>query len=89
MREILSKTTTVTEILAVEKEIERVRGNIESLQGQINYLDRTIDMSIVRVQLIKAAHWLTSLGMDWKEVLETAIRSFFLVIRGWSFWQFP
>ncbi len=39
-------------------------------------------MSIVRVQLIKATHWLTSPGMDWREVLETAIRSFFFVIRG-------
>lgn len=82
LQEILSKTITVTEILAVEKEIERVRGNIESLQGQINYLDRNIEMSIVRVQLVKAVHWLISPGMDWKEVLETAIRSFFFVVRG-------
>ncbi|MFH0848224.1 MAG: DUF4349 domain-containing protein [archaeon] len=82
LRELLSRTTTITEILAVEKELERIRGQIESLQGQKQYLERNTEMSLIRVQLTKTAPWFTLLGLDWGETLETAFRTFFVMLRG-------
>jgi predicted nuclease with TOPRIM domain len=49
--ELLAKTKTVDEILRVEQELARVRGEVESLQGQINYLDRNVAMSLITVSL--------------------------------------
>ncbi len=51
--EILKKADNVSDILAVQKELTDVRGAIESLQGRIQYLDRTSDMSLIQVTLTK------------------------------------
>jgi copper chaperone CopZ len=49
--EVLNMTTTVEEILSVEKELERVRGEIDSLTGRLNYLDDKIDFSTINVRV--------------------------------------
>lgn len=82
LKELLSKATTITEVLAVEKELERVRGYIDSLWGQMQYLERNVEMSLIRIQLAKAMPWFTPPGMDWGNTLETAIRVLFFTIRG-------
>jgi hypothetical protein len=82
LRELLAKATAVTEILAVEKELERVRGQIESLQGQVNYLERSVEMSSITIQLTRMIPWFTPPGIDWGETLETAIRALFVLTRG-------
>jgi hypothetical protein len=51
--DILKKADNVKDILAVQQELTTVRGNIESLQGRIQYLDRTSDMSLISVTLVK------------------------------------
>jgi hypothetical protein len=82
LHEILDMAKTVDEILNVEKELERVRGEIESLQGQINYLERSVAMSVITVRLIEPLPPFTPPGMDWGETFETALRGFFTVVRG-------
>jgi hypothetical protein len=82
LREILTMATTVDEILKVENELARVRGDIESLQGQINYLERNVEMSVISVNLIEPAPPFTPPGMNWGETFETAIMGFFIVLRG-------
>lgn len=52
--DILKKADNVKDILAVQQELTTVRGNIESLQGRIQYLDRTSDMSMIQVSLVKS-----------------------------------
>ncbi|MGA2159926.1 MAG: DUF4349 domain-containing protein [Dehalococcoidia bacterium] len=52
--DILKKADNVKDILAVQQELTTVRGNIESLQGRIQYLDRTSDMSMIQVTLVKS-----------------------------------
>jgi len=81
-REILAVAKTVEEILRVESELARVRGEIESLQGQINYLEGNVAMSLISVMLTEPAPPFTPPGMDWGEVLQTAIVGFFTVLRG-------
>jgi len=52
--ELLKKAEKVEDILAVQRELSNVRGNIERLKGRIQYLDRTSDMSLIEVTLNKA-----------------------------------
>jgi len=82
LHEILAMAKTVDEIIRVEKELERVRGAIESLQGQINYLERSVAMSVITVRLTEPPPPFTPPGMNWKETFETALKGLFAVIRG-------
>lgn len=49
--EILNVATTVEEILQIENALANVRGTIESLTGQIQYLDSQTDFSTITVNL--------------------------------------
>jgi len=82
LNEILGMAKTVDEVLNVERELERVRGEIESLQGQINYLERNVAMSVITVGLKEPLPPFTPPGMDWGETFETALRASFAVVRG-------
>jgi len=82
LNEILGMAQTVDEVLNVERELERVRGEIESLQGQINYLERSVAMSVITVGLKEPLPPFTPPGMDWGETFESALRGFFAVVRG-------
>ena len=48
---ILGKATTVTDILAVQKELSNTRQNIEVTKGQIQYLQQTSSTSLISVTL--------------------------------------
>jgi len=80
--DLLNRTATVEEILKVEQELARIRGEIDSLQGQLNYLERNVTMSIITVSLREPPSPFTPPGMDWGETFETAIRGLFAVISG-------
>ena len=82
LHEILGMARTVDEVLKVEKELERVRGQIESLRGQLNYLERNVAMSLITVRIIEPLPPFTPPGMDWGEVIKTALRGLFTVLRG-------
>jgi hypothetical protein len=82
LRHILNMTETVDEVLQVERELERVRGDIESLQGQVNYIERNEEMSLISIDLTEPPPPFTVPGMDWKETFETALTGLFVVVRG-------
>ncbi|MEM2901877.1 MAG: DUF4349 domain-containing protein [Candidatus Bathyarchaeia archaeon] len=82
LHEVLDMAKTVEEILEVERELARVRGEIESLQGQINYLERSVAMSLITVSLREPPPPFTPPGVDWGETFEIALTGFFAVIRG-------
>ena len=48
---LLDRTSTVIEVLAIERELTRVRLDIERLQGQVNFLERRIDLATITVSL--------------------------------------
>ena len=48
---LLQRTQNVTEILTIERELTRVRSDIERLQGQLNLLDRRVSLATIRVFL--------------------------------------
>lgn len=51
--EILKKAEKVEDILAVQRELSNVRGEIEQLKGRIQYIERTSDMALINVNLQK------------------------------------
>ena len=48
---LLGRTTTVSEVLTIERELTRVRSNIERFQAQLNFLERRIDLATITVSL--------------------------------------
>ena len=51
--ELLKKAEKVEDILAIQRELSNVRGEIEQLKGRIQYIDRTSDMALIDVNLQK------------------------------------
>ncbi len=49
--DIMEMGTTVESVLKVEKELERVRGSIESIKGRMNYLESRVELATVTVYL--------------------------------------
>lgn len=71
--ELLKKAEKVEDILAVQRELSNVRGQIERVKGRIQYLERTSDMAIIEVNLQRTQ----PLGQPgWKalETFKSAIR---------------
>jgi len=51
--ELLKKAEKVEDMLAVQRELSNVRGQIERVKGRIQYLERTSDMALIEVNLQK------------------------------------
>lgn len=49
---LLERANTVTEVLTIERELSRVRSDIERFQGQLNFLERRVDLATINVSLI-------------------------------------
>ncbi len=47
--ELLKKATAITDLLEIERNLNQVRTEIESLQGQFNYLSKQVDLSTINV----------------------------------------
>ena len=48
---LLSEASDVEEIMSVEKELMRLRGDIDSLEGRINYLNKTTDNAVLNIHI--------------------------------------
>jgi hypothetical protein len=60
LQELLSEATTVKDTLAIEKELTRVRLEIEQLEGKIRYLQNQTTFSMITIR--------------WRELRQTATR---------------
>lgn len=52
--DLMKKAVTIKDILDVQRELSNVRGNIERVKGRIQYLERTSDMSLINITLMKS-----------------------------------
>ena len=52
-REILSKANQVKDILEIERNLNEVRTDIETMEGQFNYLSKQIKFSLLQVQFFE------------------------------------
>lgn len=80
LTEILKMAITVKDVLEIEKELERVRGDIESLTGQINYLNQSIEMSTIKVNVNEPAPFFEEWGIT--TAFKDAINGFMNTISG-------
>jgi hypothetical protein len=48
---LLKRAQQVSEILTIERELTRVRSEIERLQGQLNFLERRVELATISVSL--------------------------------------
>lgn len=81
LQEILSFANNVDDILKVENELARVRGEIESLTGRINYLEKNVALSTIMVTFTKPAE--TPLPeLDWTEPFKTGLAFLYSTVRG-------
>lgn len=51
IRELLEKATDIENILQIEKELTRIRGDLESMQGEFKYLRERVTFSSIDVHL--------------------------------------
>ena len=49
---LLDKANQVSEILSIERELSRIRSDIERYQGQLNFLERRVELSTITVSLL-------------------------------------
>ena len=49
--DLLDRATDVEDVIAIERELSRVRTDIERLQGQLNFLERRVSLSTLTVSL--------------------------------------
>ena len=87
--DILQKAKTVKEILEVEREINKLREEIESTEGKFKYLSNQVSYATLNIQFYESVGVDSSFGNDIGESLKNGldyIRSFFLTVL--SLWPF-
>ena len=78
LRQLFAKANKVTDMLAIEQELTRVQGEIESMQAQISYLERQAAMATVTIELTEPTPIVSPSGTDWgvRAALTNAVRAF-------------
>jgi hypothetical protein len=65
LREFFDAAKNVNEMLAIEQELSRVRGEIESLDAQVEYLERQAAMATVTIELTEPKPVVRPDGESW------------------------
>ncbi len=81
LAEILKNATTVKDVLEVERELERVRGEIERLTGRLNYLNQSVEMSTISVSASEPAP-IGGQGWGITDALSEAVTGFIDSVNG-------
>jgi len=81
---IMDQSRNVTETLNVAQHLSRVRGQIEQMQGQLQYLSRQVDMSTITVSLTAEAD-IEIFGITWRPlfVIKQAFRDMLTGLTGY------
>ncbi|MDO8880719.1 MAG: DUF4349 domain-containing protein [Coriobacteriia bacterium] len=76
LREFFDAATKVEEMLSIERELARVRGDIESLDAQVTYLERQAAMATVTIELTEPQPIVRPDGDTWgfSEAITSGIR---------------
>ncbi len=82
--EILSMCATVEDVLKVESELKRIRGEIEGITGKIKYLENRVELATITVLLSKSVGELV-MGLpqvDWWAPVNSGLQALFTIIQG-------
>jgi hypothetical protein len=78
--EIFERAETVEDILKVEEQLGRVRGQIESLTGRLRFLENRVSLSTVSVELFEPEPITTSFGL--RDSVRTSLEAFIATTSG-------
>ncbi|MFA5843420.1 MAG: DUF4349 domain-containing protein [Coriobacteriia bacterium] len=65
LRALFARATTVRDTLAVESELARVQGEVESMAAQVTFLERQAAMATVSIELAEPEPVVRPSGTDW------------------------
>lgn len=65
LRSFFSRAVKVSDLLAIESELARVRGEIESMQAQVDYLERQVARATLTVTMTEPGPVIQPSGADW------------------------
>jgi hypothetical protein len=80
---LLDEAEDVEDVLAVEKELNRVRQEIESLQGRLDYYDNKVSMSTINLHISQPERAVSpgwNLGNSFKQAVKAFLNSINLII---------
>lgn len=87
--ELLKKTNSVTEILAVEKQIGELRSDIESIEGRLKYLENKVSLSTLTISFYQKVSEETAFANKFadgfKNGWENLIWFLIFLINSWPF----
>lgn len=87
--EILEKANTIAEILEIEKEIGKLRAEIESAEGRLKYLQDQISFSTVSITFYESKESETAFGRKFKDAFSLGSENFVLFFVGLTqIWPF-
>jgi len=70
---LLSETSTVQEVMSIEKELMRLRGEIDSLEGRMKYLRKTTNNSVLNVHMTEEVP-ITGSGWSFFSSFDNSVR---------------
>ncbi len=70
---LLSETANVEEVMSVERELMRLRGEIDSLEGRMKYLSKTTDNSVLNIYMVEEVS-ITGNGWSFSDALDNSVR---------------
>ena len=87
--EILKKANKVTEILEVEKEIGKLRSDIESIEGRLKFLNNQVTISTLEVRIYETISTQTEFGKKFKNGFKNGWKNlilfFVFLVNIWPF----
>jgi hypothetical protein len=78
----MNKATDVKDMLEIESELARVRGEIESYTGQLNFLENRIDYSTITVDLSEPSPPLQLPEVNWYSLMISGLSWLLLIVQG-------
>jgi hypothetical protein len=92
--ELLKRASKISEMLEIENKLAQIRADIESSQGQMNYLNKQVAYSSLTIKFYteRAAQVETSVSFGYKvwralgNGLESLQAFFFTILSLWPFW---
>lgn len=84
LRELFKKASKVSDMLAIEQELTRVQGEIESMQAQLSYLEDQAAMATVTIELKEPTPVVSPSGIDWgtRTAFTDGVRAFVNTMNG-------
>jgi hypothetical protein len=84
LRQLFTRANSVKDMLSIERELTRVQGDIESMQAQIDYLERQAAMATVTIELTEPVAIVSPAGIDWgvSSAFTDGVRAFVNTMNG-------